>query len=89
MEVWVTRDDIDRGVRASGNGCPIARAVRRALPEARAIWVATMITAVTDCGCLVDQHLTEEQLSFIGSFDAGNAVDPIMIDLQIRESSSV
>lgn len=85
MQVWVTREDIDNGVPEDSTQCAIAQAIWRAFPNADFVWVDGDITVVTDVGTGVDQSLTEEQLIFIEEFDAGNAVDPILIE--IEESS--
>lgn len=80
MQVWVTRDDIERGVPVSGRGCPIARALNRALPRVAYVYVNSLGITIGRRSEYY-QDCTDEQRRFILDFDKGRAVDPIMIEI--------
>lgn len=82
MQVWVTRDDIDRGVPGSSRQCAVALAVRRAVPEFTCVVVSgRYVTIDIGRGRSFFAELTDEQKKFIVDFDNQRAVDPIMIEI--------
>ena len=84
VPVFVTQKDINNGVRYDPRGCPIARAVRRAVdPYARV--GAYRITLEGIPRALEGQVMSDEVLAWRRGFDHGDKVKPIKFYLEVPE----
>lgn len=90
ITVSVTDDDIAKGKRMDGSFCPIARALRRALPKAD--WVSVGMTNATyESKPLFRKRraynapLSREAKRFINDFDSGLTVHPTEFQFEFRK----
>lgn len=70
MKIQVTKEDIKQGARSSPGWCPVARAVRRAIPNSQPLVGGSMVTFYWDMREL-NQGLPRSARQFIGWFDTG------------------
>jgi hypothetical protein len=70
VTVRVTREDINRGIVASANSCPIARALRRTL-HARTVYVYDSSFTVRGA----TYGLPVKAANFVARFDSSDTVD--------------
>lgn len=76
-KITVTQEDIEKGRRGDYGACPIALAIKRAIPDGGFI-------SVDDEEILVGHNRFESieaVWSFVYSFDAGDAVEPFEFTL--------
>ena len=73
MHVDLTQDDIDLGTRKSPRGCPFARAVRRAFPDADDISVYLYDVTVRH-GAIVKKYAWDDPDFYLilDGYDAGH-----------------
>lgn len=87
--VDVTADDIDFGIRDSGNWCPIARAVRRVLQSLGApVWDLDVDVLQADIAGGADEGYIgywHNAAAFVTGFDRGECVTPRQVTLQRLE----
>lgn len=84
MTIHVTQDDIDNGVACNTGLCPIAHAIRRAVPGS--YWyVGSVEVFHRDLnGCRCDEmDLPVPACEFISAFDEGRPVNPFSFELEI------
>jgi hypothetical protein len=88
IHISVTKADIDNGYTICGKLCPVALAVRRAVPESDYIFVGAEYIVVripsTDGSRYSERiyRLTDEIADFIDNFDHGHEVAPFEADLR-------
>lgn len=83
MRIEVTQEDIKKGERHSGISCPIALALKRALPG-RHVGVSE---ETADIGENARVLLPLEAQDFIDDFDDGLGVDPFAFELDYSGES--
>lgn len=86
VRVRVTQDDIDAGVRVSCNRCPVARALKRAVPgcaEAMTDGVRVDLCMLGDDPNVYNLSLPIEATDAIAEFDRGNGMSPFEFDLSL------
>jgi hypothetical protein len=81
MKIEVTQEDIDRGIPEDPTSCPVARAVRRAFPDAKQIGVDYGEVVVDDNEWIVNAGTA----IFIEDFDRGDKVEPFVFELDDPE----
>lgn len=72
----LTEKDIKQGVRASCYQCPIAKALRRVVPNAIEISVLGRAAIISSIGNETVLPLSKKATRFINAFDAGKKVKP-------------
>jgi hypothetical protein len=85
VTIEVTQEDIEKGQRKDGCNCPIAKAIKRAIPgccvSVATRWVVLSINGEF-CG---DSFLPEKALKFIADFDNFNPISPFTFQLEVPE----
>lgn len=81
IRVEVTADDILRGRARDCKGCPVARAISRALGVAAS--VGSMSFFLGESPCL---PLPAPVLEWVGDYDAGRPVAPLSFLLELPEA---
>lgn len=76
MKIKVTKDDIRNGMVGSALYCPVALAIRRAMPEATDVGVGFTIAGFVIGDEEINADLPDEAVQFIRSFDEGDPVEP-------------
>lgn len=87
MIISVTQEDIDQGKAYLCSECPIARAAKRALPDATGIRVYNHALFVEE-GPIYDKYALPERAStFVYNFDMGgpHAVSPFEFICELEE----
>jgi hypothetical protein len=82
MRIEVTAEDIALGCRRNGQGCPVARAIRRARPRFR-FHVRKRQIAWKEHSDWIVADLPGEVVDFIFKFDERIAVEPATFDIDI------
>lgn len=82
VTVEVTQDDIDAGRRKSCFGCPVARALRRAVGGDAWVVGPSWARALADAAAL---PLPPEAARFVRSFDDRSPVSPFTFTLELPE----
>ena len=97
IDVQVTREDLERGVRLSVYCCPISRAIRRQIDgwsliaivdgESVYFWKTTLLTSVEiDIGeSPMKASLPLEAKELVRRFDSGEACEPLTFELMLTE----
>jgi hypothetical protein len=83
VRIRVTQEDIDRGGEGS-HTCPIALAVRRALPELDQPRVCSG-RIYLDADLIATVMLPAEAQDFIGRYDNALAVEPFEFELDLED----
>lgn len=79
MRIYVTRKDIEQGMRSRGDACPIALAVNRRLgPNG---WRAFVNGFWVRYGKMAALDLPPEARAFANAFDLGHEVKPAVFEL--------
>jgi len=86
LEVTVTQDDIDKGVRGQPGCCPIARALARTCPRIHASVGDRTADLYADGEWLYETDLPREAKAFVAAFDAEKPVAPFTFTLVVPES---
>ena len=82
MRINVTQRDIDQGVRADPELCPIARAIRRHR-DVTFVKVGTNFVSISR-GALNDSNLPPEAIKWIALFDrTAHSTKPFAFDLPV------
>lgn len=84
MIIEVNQDDIDNGKKCNSNYCPIACAVRRAIPNSEYISMSAWGLRINNKYVMLDDETDEKLANFVLHFDAGNKVEPIKFELEIE-----
>jgi hypothetical protein len=89
MDISVTKDDINKGVRRETYHCPIALAVRRKFKDALSVRVDACFWRDKYCVSIVintkkgfkSYRAGDKAFNFIRAFDVGKKVSPIRLRL--------
>jgi hypothetical protein len=84
VRIRVTQEDIDRGARTAPTACPIALAVRRALPELDQPRVCSR-RIYPDGAINADVLLPQAAQDFIDRYDNALAVEPFEFELDLED----
>lgn len=84
MTIKVTQEHIRTGAKGSPGCCPIAKAVREALPG-KAVSVIAVIKVYSGGFLKFWAPLTESVRTFIDAFDEGLPVEPFSFELEPAE----
>jgi len=79
--ITVTAEHIARGVADSCDHCPVALAIREALPHGPGLWVDSAHVTVGKPGHWTEVDLPDTVTHFIEAFDGGDPVRPFTFDL--------
>lgn len=82
MKINITQKDINKGEKANGDRCPIARAIKRAMPF-KNIWYkyeVGRILVMNRFGNTVFE-LPVEAVKFIRDYDGGHPVEPFSFEV--------
>ena len=84
MRIKVTQKNIDKGYRGSCDTCPLALALKEAIPTARLVSVGTESIGFTREGQSRWKiiKLPPQARFFVDDFDAGKPVKPFEFDLR-------
>lgn len=85
MRVKVTQEDIEKGIPEHCGKCPIARAIRRAMPDAISVGVGSIGVEWFDKSGFRVAELPQQAQQFIYYFDFGEPVQPFEFDLEIPQ----
>lgn len=77
----VTAEHIAKGVRDSCSHCPVALAIREALPHGPGLWVDSAHVTVGKSGHWTEVGLPDAVTRFIEAFDQGDPVQPFAFEL--------
>jgi hypothetical protein len=79
----VTQEDIEVGEQKSCGHCPVARAIRRDVPGAEAVYVTVSWINVYNehQNCFLGQTTPRSAADFIRDYDAGRPVQPFSFEL--------
>lgn len=81
MRFYVSQDDIEKGEKASKCNCPVARAVRRALPQCRIAVPFQREIRINDHNYKPSTKVEQ----FVRRFDKGKPVSPFSFYLKINQ----
>lgn len=81
MQVIVTQDDIDNGVRATASQCAFAKAVSRTIPNKK-VFVGHTRAYVGEGNAQRVFQMPDEAKLFIDYFDWGVKVQPAIFELK-------
>jgi hypothetical protein len=80
MKITVTQEDIDRGFRKSGGGCPVALALVRQTHDT---------TVLVDCGKIMTAKgsisMPKRVKAFVSTFDKSEPVKPFSFSLPLEK----
>lgn len=79
LNVYVTADDIERGIKASAHFCPVARAVERAIGRTVSITHAAIYFGIE----FIRVETPLKVIRFINRFDNGEPVMPMRFSLDV------
>lgn len=82
MKVSVSQEDIAGGMPGSVFSCPVALAIKRAVPEADEVIVAVSKAYAHVGDCLVSYRLPLDVQGFIISFDMEHPVQPFTFEMR-------
>ena len=87
MKIQVTQEDIDKGAHGSAKFCPIAIAVKRAVPEAFAASVIANVRYFTDDGSVFVHYIKHDSPEdrFISAFDGCEHVEPFEFEANFSQ----
>lgn len=80
IQISVTADDINAGIKNHCSKCPVALAVCRHLPMTEEV---TSVSVWLGDDKAIDLPATAR--NFIRAFDAGERVEPIIFELEVAE----
>jgi len=92
LRIEVAQEDIQGGLPDSPDDCPIARAVRRAYPDFRFVYVGEDFIGLRRAPCELHQSehidLPEIACRFIRDFDERAEVKPISFEVLIHNAET-
>lgn len=83
MKLSVLQDDIDNGVRGSNCNCPVALAIKRAMPGAPVVYVGLSVVHVMPRGssAWIEKRVPLQLRDWMCRFDNNRYVEPIEVEL--------
>jgi hypothetical protein len=84
VDITVLQDDIDNGDPRVSTNCPIARAVKRDMPDIQGVTVGYCVSVVTGTveDLLYSAELSPEGHEFVAAFDQGYTVESFKMQLK-------
>jgi hypothetical protein len=76
LEIQVSQEDIDRGIREDSARCVVARAIARTIPDATRIEVDTQAIRFTSGGKRLIYLTPWTAQNYVVAFDAGDEIKP-------------
>ena len=88
--ITVTQDDIDKGSRGESCKCPVALALKRAVPHSDGVEVCEHFFVFHDAGVRwFTSLLPLEVVRFVEEFDAGGKVEPFEFQMTFFKQDSL
>lgn len=84
VKIDVTQEDIEKGITGSCTRCPVALALRRAVPEATNAVVRKDCISVNPYDFYVESITPQKVAWFIFDFDGGGPAHPFTFEVDFK-----
>ena len=86
VQIDVTQEDLDEGVRCSFRKCPIARAIRRVFGGSWSVGSYTAVYRDDSRSFIYSVDLPREATVFMRAFDTGDMLAPFSFEVGIPDA---